>query len=179
MQGPPTVLAGLAPAAEVAAFAVAAIVFQQILLLIRAASTGFLPFASAEGAADDRARLAAVFRSHLRLTITVIGPIAGFLVVFADPILTAWLGADFAAEAADALTFLALAGFLLAVSTPSADVAAGVGRPAWNLAYALAAAAIGITVGATTCRGIGASGAALGLLIGVSVVTPPFLLLTA
>jgi len=179
MQGPPTALAGLAPAAEVAAFAVAAVVFQQILLLIRAASTGFLPFASAEGASQDRGRLAAVFRSHLRLTIAVIGPIAGFLVVFADPILTAWLGADFAAEVADPLRFLALAGLLLAISTPSADVSAGVGRPAWNLAYALTAAAIGTTSAILLAGQSGASGAALGLLIGVSVATPPFLLLTA
>ena len=179
MQGPPTVLAGLAPAAEVAAFAVAAVVFQQILLLVRAASTGFLPFASAEGAAPDRARLAAVFRSHLRLTIAVIAPVSGFLAVFAEPVLTVWLGADFAAEAAGPLRYLAVAGFLLAVSTPSADVAAGVGRPAWNLAYALAAGAVGIAAALLLAGESGASGAALGLLIGVSVVTPPFLLLTA
>ena len=179
MQGPPTVLAGLAPAHELAAFAVAAVVFQQIVLLTRAASTAFLPFASAEGASDDRERLAAVFLSHLRLTVTVIGPVAGFLIVFAEPMLTLWLGADFAAEIADPLRLLAVAGFLLAVSTPAADVAHGVGRPGWNLAFNLAAGGIGITATVLLAGRSGADGAALGLLIGVSVVTPAFLLLTA
>lgn len=179
MQGPPTVLAGVAPADELAAFAVAAVVFQQIVLLIRAASTAFLPFASATGGDDDRERLAEVFRSHLRLTVTVIGPVAGFLIVFAEPILTLWLGADFAAEIADPLRLLAMAGFVLAVSTPAADVAHGVGRPGWNLAYNLAAGATGITATVLLARESGADGAALGLLIGVSVVTPAFLVLTA
>lgn len=178
MQGPPTVLVGLAPASEVAAFAVAAVVFQQILLLSRAAGTGFKPFASAESAAHDRARLARVFHSYLRLTIAVIGPATGFLLVFAKPLLTVWLGGDFAEQAADPLKFLALAGFLLALSTPSAEVANGIGRVKWNLAYALAAGAIGSTAALLLAGRSGASGAALGLLIGVSVVTLPFILLT-
>ncbi len=95
MQGPTTVLIGLAPAAEVAVYAVAAVVLQQILLLVNAAGTGFLPFAGAESAARGRARLALVFRSYLRLIIAVVGPIAGFLLVFAESILTVWLGAGF------------------------------------------------------------------------------------
>lgn len=179
MQGPLTVLVGLAPAAEVAAYAVAAIVFQQILLLVRAAGTGFVPYASAESAVHDRARLALVFRSYLRLIIAVIGPVVGFLLVFAEPILTVWLGADFAAQADDPLGILALAGFVLALSTPSAEVALGLGRPGWNLAYALVAGAVGTTVALLLAGGSGASGAALGLMIGVSVVTPPFVFLTA
>jgi O-antigen/teichoic acid export membrane protein len=179
LQGPPTILAGDAPSAEVAAFAVPAVVLTQLTLLIAATSTGFLPFASAESAGDDHRRLSAVFRSHLRMTVTVLGPIVGFLVVFAGPLLTAWLGADFASQAADPLRFLALAGFVLAISAPPADVARGIGRPGWNLAYVIVAASLCIAAALAFVPDSGATGAALGLLIGLAIATPPFLCLVA
>jgi O-antigen/teichoic acid export membrane protein len=179
MHGPPTVLAGSAPSAEVAAFAVPAVVLQQLLLLVGAASTGFMPFASAESAAADRGRLSAVFRSHLRLTIAVIGPIAGFLVVFADPLLRAWVGADFASQAADPLRLLAATGLVLALAGPPGDISRGLGRAGWGLAHGIVAAGVGILVAVPAVERSGATGAALGLLIGVSVATPPFLYLVA
>ena len=54
IQGPPTVLAGDAPSGELAVFAVPALVLQQLVMLVGAASVGFLPFASGQSASGDR-----------------------------------------------------------------------------------------------------------------------------
>ena len=58
-------------------------------------SIGFLPFASGESARADTAHLSAVFTSHMRLTLLAMGPLAAFLAVFADPLLSAWVGSRF------------------------------------------------------------------------------------
>ncbi|MDQ3571817.1 MAG: oligosaccharide flippase family protein [Actinomycetota bacterium] len=179
LHGPPTVLAGSAPSAEVAAFAVAAIVLQQLTLLVSAASTGFLPFASRESITEDRIRLASVFRSHTRLTIAVLAPVVAFLVVFADPLLTAWVGADFASRAEEPLKFLALAGFVLALSAPPGDVTRGLGRPSWNLAHGVVGGVLSVVAAVLLVDSEGAGGAALGLLCGVSLATAPFFFLVA
>ena len=179
LQGPPTVLAGDAPSGELAVFAVPALVLQQLVTLVGAASIGFLPFASGQSAREDRAHLSAVFNSHVRLTLLTMGPIAGFLIVFAQPLLEAWVGGSFASDAADPLRLLAAAALLVALSAPPADVARGLGKPGWALAYVLAAAAIGIGVSIPAVRDSGAEGAALGLVMGVGITTPVFLVAVA
>ena len=179
IQGPPTVLAGEAPSAELAAFAVPALVLQQLTLLVISGSIGFLPFASAESASEERTRLAAVFRSHLRLTLAVMGPLAGFLIVFANPLLSAWIGSEFASQADGPLSFLAAAALVLALSTPPADVARALGRPGWVFIFTLAAAAGAIAATVLLVDAHGAAGAALGLLIGLTLATVPFLFIVA
>jgi O-antigen/teichoic acid export membrane protein len=176
MQGPATVLAGNASSAELAAFAVPAVVLAQFTLLISASSTGFLPFASAESIAESPARLAAVFRSHLRLLVAVLGLLVAFLVVFADPLLTAWIGGDFATEATEPLQLLAVAGLVLALSAPPSDVARARGYASWTFAYTVAGATSGILAALLLVDDLGASGAALGLLIGFSVPVVPLLI---
>lgn len=178
IQGPPTVLAGEVPSAELAAFAVPALVLQQLALLVTSGSLGFMPFASAESV-GERTRLAAVFRSHLRLTLAVMGPLAGFLIVFADPLLSAWVGSDFASQAAGPLRFLAAAALVLALSAPPADVARALGRPGWVFAFTLAGAAVAIGATVLLVDPHEATGAALGLLTGLSLATGPFLFIVA
>ena len=179
IQGPPTVLAGEVPSAELAAFAVPAMVLQQLTLLIASASLGFMPFASAESARDSRTRLAAVFRSNLRLTLAVMGPIAGFLIVFADPLLSAWIGSEFASQAADPLRFLAAAALVLSLSGPPADVARGLGHPGWVFVFTLVAAGAAIGTAVLAVGTYGATGAALGLFAGPALAMIPFLLIVS
>jgi O-antigen/teichoic acid export membrane protein len=179
LQGPPTVLAGVARAAELTAFAVPAMVLQQLTVLVTSTSTAFMPFASAESAGDDLSHLSMVFRSHMRLTLMAMGPVAGFLVVFASPLLTAWVGADFASHASDPLKLLAVAGLVLALSAPASDVARGLGRPGWTLAYSGCAALVAIAAALVLADRRGAAGAAASLLIALTVTTVPFVLATA
>jgi O-antigen/teichoic acid export membrane protein len=179
LQGPPTVLAGDAPSGELAVFAVPALILQQLVTLVGAASIGFLPFASGQSAREDTAHLSAVFNSHVRLTLLTMGPIAGFLIVFAYPLLEAWVGGSFASDAANPLRLLAGAALLVALSAPPADVARGLGKPGWALGYVLSAAAIGIGISIPAVRDSGADGAALGLFLGVAITTPVFLFAVA
>jgi O-antigen/teichoic acid export membrane protein len=177
IQGPPTVLAGKAVSSQLAAYAVPALVLQQLTQLVSSASLGFLPFASGESASEDRSRLADVFASHLRLSLLVMGPIAGFLAVFADPLLAAWVGSNFGSDAADPLRLLAGAALLLALSAPPADVARALGKPSWTLGFTIAAASIGLLVAFAAVGPWEATGAALALFAGLAAATPPFILL--
>lgn len=177
IQGPPTVLAGAASSAELAVFAVPALVMQQFTLLARSASVAFLPFASGESVASDRTRLAAVFTAHLRLTILVVAPLAGFLAVFAYPLLSAWVGSDFASDASTPLRLLAVAALMLVLSSPAADVARAVGKPSWVLAFTISTAFLGLTIALQTIGRYGATGAALALAGSLLPTTVPFVLL--
>ncbi len=172
IQGPPTVLAGQASAAELAAFAVPALVLQQLGMLVGAASIGFLPFASGEAARADTSHLSAVYTSHMRLTLLAMGPLAAFFAVFADPLLSAWVGSDFGQQAVGPLQLLAGVAVAIALSAPPADVARGFGKPSWTLLFAVAAAVIGIVTAVLTVGELGAAGAALGLLVGLGLTTP-------
>jgi O-antigen/teichoic acid export membrane protein len=175
IHGPPTVLAGEAPSAEVTAYAVPALVLQQLILLSSAATIAFAPFASAQSAGEDVSHLARVSVSNLRLTTVVMGGVAAFLIAFSEPLLAAWIGPDLANEATPPTQLLALATLMAALSAPPADVARGLGRPSWVLVYTVAAAVVGISTSILAVPSMGASGAALGLLGGVLVATPPFL----
>ena len=179
LQGPPTVLAGHAGTAELATYAVPAIVLQQLTLLASSASLGFMPLASAESADDDRTRLTAIFRSHMRLTMLVMGPVAAYLAVFAEPLLSTWIDADFAAQAADPLRFLAGAGLMVALSAPAADVARGLGRPGWVLVYTVSAGAVAILAGLVFVEPHGAAGVAGALCLSLTITTIPLVAFVA
>lgn len=171
LQGPPTVLAGTRGTAELATYAVPAIVLQQITLLASSASLGFMPLASAESAADDRSRLTAIFRSHMRLTLLVMGPIVAYLVVFAEPLLATWINAGFAARAADPLRLLAWAGLMVALSAPAADVARGLGRPGWIVVYTVASGVLAVLLALVLVSASGAAGVAGALCLSLTPTT--------
>ncbi len=173
INGPPVVLAAHVSAAEVPPFSVPHQVLQKLTLLIGSASMAFFPFASAASAGDDR-RLAQVFLSHTRLTLLVMGAIVAYLMVFPGPLLTAWIGAEFARAAAPCLSLLALAALVLALSGPPADVARGLGHPSWVLVYTAFVAGLGLATSFWLVGPYRATGAALALLTGVVAGTLPF-----
>ena len=174
LQGPPSVLAGHASTSEVAAFAVPATILQQLIVLASATSLGFSAFASAESAHADRTRLADVFRANLRLTLLVIGPVTAYLVVFAHVLLATWIDAGFADDAAGALRWLAVAALMVALSAPAADVARGLGRPAWVVWFTAVAAALAVGLSFALVAGGGASGVAQAMALALVATVIPF-----
>ena len=179
LQSPPTVLAAHVSTAELATYAIPAIVLQQLLMLASSASLGFLPMASAESAGTDRTRLASIFGSHLRLTLLVMGPIVAYLAVFAETLLSAWIDDAFAAQAAGPLRFLAVGALIVALGAPPADVVRGLGRPGWLVVYAVGASAIEIVAALALVTEHGAAGVAFALLLGVGLATPPLIVAVA
>ena len=174
LQGPPSVLAGHAPTSEVAAFAVPATILQQLIVLASATSLGFRSFASAESADPDRTRLGAVFRANLRLTLLVMGPVTAYLVVFAHPLFATWIDDGFADDAAGAMRWLAVAALMVALSAPPADVARGLGRPAWVVCFTAAAAALAVGLSFVLVESGGASGVAEAMAVALIVTVIPF-----
>lgn len=171
--GPPAVLAGHTTTAELVTYTVPALVLQQLIVLVTSASLGFLPLASDASAGTDRTRLAAIFRSHLRLTLLVMGPIVAYLAVFAEPLLAAWIDPGFAAAAADPLRFLSGGALMIALSAPPADVARGLGRPGWVVWFTFAAAAMELAFALALVTRYGATGVALALCMGLVIATLP------
>ncbi len=179
MQGPPTILAADSTTDQVAAFAVPSVILQQLIVLTTVTSLGFLPFASAESAAADSNRLAAVFLANLRMTVIAIGPIVAFLVIWGHPLLTTWIGGEFADDAIGPLHYLAVAAAMVALSAPAADVARGLNRPVWTVVYTGATAVISLAVALALVGAHGATGVAAGLAAGLVLITPPFVVLVA
>ncbi|MGI8729317.1 MAG: lipopolysaccharide biosynthesis protein [Solirubrobacteraceae bacterium] len=174
LQGPPSVLAGHAPTSELAAFAVPSTILQQLIVLGSATSLGFLSFASAASADEDRSQLAAVFRANVRLTLLAMGPVAAFLIVFGRPLLSTWIDAGFAADAVGPLRWLAIAALMISLSAPVADVARGLGRPAWVVWFTVVAAALALGGSFALVSGHGAAGVAGAMAIALVATVVPF-----
>lgn len=179
VNGVPLVLAAHVDAAEIPEFSVPHMVLQKLTILIAAASLVFLPFASATATAVGRSRLKAVFESHLRLTILVMGPVTAYLAVFAPTLLGAWVSPEFALAAAPCLRLLVVTVLVLAISGPPADVARAFGHPGWVLAYTSSVAALGVGISVVTIPLRGPVGAAFALSVSVFVGTVPLVLVVA
>lgn len=174
MQGPPTILAAHSTTDQVAAFAVPSVILQQLIVLTTVTSLGFMPFASAESAAVDSGRLTAMFRANLRMTVLAIGPAVLYLVIWGHPLLTTWIGRGFADDAIGPLRWLAGAAAMVAFSAPAADVARGLNRPSWTVAYTASAAAISVAGGFVLVAAHGATGVAAALGCALVLTTLPF-----
>jgi len=94
-------------------------------------------------------------------------------------LLEAWVTKEFSLEAAPCLRLLAMTALVLALSGPPADVARGLGRPSWVLAYTSAVAFLGLGVSSIAIPTYGAVGAAAALFLSITVGTIPFLFIVA
>lgn len=179
MQGPPTLLAAYSTTDQVAAFAVPSIILQQLIVLTTATSFSFMPFASAESTALDTQRLETVFRANLRMTLLAIGPPVLYLAIWGRPLLETWINPEFADDAIGPLRFLAGVAAMVALSAPPADVARGLGRPSWTAIYTATAAGVAITASFALVGRYGATGAGAALCAGLTLATPPFVVIVA
>lgn len=179
INGAPLILAVHVSAAALPAFSVPHLVLQKLTVLMGSASLVFLPFASAASDGADRSRLRVAFESHLRLTILVMGPMTGYLAVFAPALLGAWVNPEFGRAAAPCLRLLAAGALVLALSGPPADVARAFGRPGWVLAYTSGVAGLGLVISLVAIPLHGTVGAAFAFFASVLVGTGPLLLVVA
>lgn len=179
LQGPPTVLAGYSSTVEVAAFSVPNLALAQLATVASSTSFGFLPFVSAMSLNPDRRHLRDVYRSNLRLTLLIMGPVTLYLAIFSRVLLTAWIGSGFAGRASGAMAALCGVALLLALSTAPADVVRGLGRPSWLVVYTGVCAALSIGVAFALAPVHGAAGAAIALLVALAVTTIPFAFVVA
>jgi O-antigen/teichoic acid export membrane protein len=179
INGPALILGTRVNTSVIPAFAIPHAVLQKLLTLVSSASLAFFPFASAAATTDDRSRLGVAFVAHLRLTILVMGGMAAFLSIFAPVLLETWVNKAFAIEGAPCLRLLAITALVLGLSGPPADVARGLGRPSWVLAYTSVVAFLGVGFSLILIPAYGPVGAAAALLLSITVGTIPFLFIVA
>jgi O-antigen/teichoic acid export membrane protein len=134
-----------------------------------------VPLASQLHAADDSDRLRELYTTGTRLTLALYVPIATVLVVLARPILTAWLGQEYA-EYAPLVLILTLAGLISTSQWPAGSILQGISghRP-----VAVASLASGITnlgLSAALISPLGLTGVAVGTLAPTAVECLGFVL---
>ena len=91
--------------------------------------TTLFPAFSTLGVVGHQERLEALFARSLKYLVLVLGPLILLLVLFAEEILQAWLGSDFAMQSTVVLQMLALGVLFSSLSHIPYALLQGVGRP--------------------------------------------------
>jgi len=134
------------------------------------------PLASELHAENDLARLRALYIVGSRLTLAIFLPIACTFVVLAGPILTAWVGADYA-NSAPIVVILVLASLIETSQWPAMALLQGIARhqPLARMWAAAAVANLGLSI-ALVHSFLGVTGVAIGTLIPTTAVCFGFVL---
>jgi O-antigen/teichoic acid export membrane protein len=169
-------VAALVGVGAVAFYVVPVSVAQRLTGLVATVSTAFLPAATQLQAAGDRERFRELYLRSERVVALVALPVGVLLVVFAEPILDLWLGAEFAERSAWPLRFLALGYSLSALGTIPAVACDALGRPGVTTAFSLGGAVFNVTMCALLIPRHGIAGASLVILLQGLVSLPLFLL---
>lgn len=148
---------------------------QRLTSLVANVVVAFLPAASELHARGDRPRFEELYFRAAKSVALVILPIGVVLVIFAEPILSVWLGADFAARSAWPLRLLAAGYTVSAMGTIPAVTCDAVGRPGVTTAFSIAGAVVNISLALILIPRYGLVGAASVILVHASVSLPVFL----
>jgi O-antigen/teichoic acid export membrane protein len=132
------------------------------------ALTLFPAFSTSAGRGDTEWIRRLLVRS-LKFLILLVGPCALLLAFFAQPLLTFWLGARFAAEGTLALQILAVGVFFNSLAYVPYNLLYGVGRPDLNAKFHLAELPLHIALAWFLVTRFGLPGAALAWTIRVSL----------
>jgi O-antigen/teichoic acid export membrane protein len=134
-----------------------------------------LPLASELHADDDQARLRSLYIISTRLTLGTFSAIGISLVVLAGPILTVWVGKEYA-DYAYLVFVLMLASFIDIPTWPAGSVLQGIARHRFLAILSLCSGIANLTLSLLLVRPLGLLGVALGTLIPTTVICLGFTL---
>jgi O-antigen/teichoic acid export membrane protein len=134
-----------------------------------------LPLASELHAENDRVRLRSLYIVSTRLTLATFLTTGISLVVLAGPILTIWIGAEFA-NYAHLVFILTLASLIDIPTWPAGFVLQGIGRHRFTAVMALCSGIANLALSLILVRQLGLLGVALGTLIPTTVICLGFVL---
>jgi O-antigen/teichoic acid export membrane protein len=123
-----------------------------------------LPLASALHAENDQARLRMLYVTSTRVTLGVFLTFAVSLVILAGPILTIWVGAEFA-DYAYLIFVLTLASLIDIPTWPAGSVLQGIARHRFTAVMALCMGITNLVFSLILVQRLGLLGVALGTLI--------------
>lgn len=129
-----------------------------------------LPLASELHAEQDLARLRLLYTAGTRLTLAISIAIGGCLILLARPLLTIWVGPEYA-SAAPLVALLTLASILAAAQWPAAAILQGMARHRLLAASSLVAGIANLVLSITFVQFWGLTGVALGTLIPAAAET--------
>ena len=152
------------PIASIAPYNVARRLSESTYVLTRQFMKVLLPLASELHAENDLGRLRRVFLLGTRVTLALALLIGLTLIVLARPILTAWVGPDYA-SAAGLVAILTTASFLAAAQWPAGAVLQGMARHRVLAATALGSGLANLALSIALVRPLGVTGVALGTLL--------------
>ena len=158
------VIAAFLPVAAVTPYALARRLSEISLLLTDQFVKVLMPLASELDAARDSARLRVVCVLSLRLTLAVLMPLSLVLVVFAQPILVAWVG-DAYAGGAPLVAILAVAALFRGIEWPVAALLQGIARHGRIAVLSIASGLANLGLSIVLVQAMGVVGVAYGTLI--------------
>ena len=158
------VIAAALAVAAVTPYAIARKLSEAPRLLTEQLVKVFLPLASELHAADDRARLRALYLEGTRLVLALYLPLGLTIVLLAPPLLTRWVGPQYADEARLVLV-LTLAGLFDLSQWPAGAVLQAMARHRPLAAIAIGSAAANLALSLLLVRPFGTLGVAVGTLI--------------
>src|SRR5262245_19735364 len=121
------VIAASLPISAVAPYTIARKLSELALILTDQLLKVLLPLASELYAEDDRAHLRSLYITSTRLTLAILLPVGGVLIVLTRPILTAWVGAAYA-DYAHLVAILTLANLIGISMWPAASILQSMAR---------------------------------------------------
>ena len=158
------VIAAFLPVAAVTPYALARRLSEISLVLASQFIKVLMPLASELDAARDHARLRAVYVLALRLTLAALLPPTLILVVFAQPVLVAWVGEAYAG-AAPLVAILAVAALFRGIGWPAGALLQGVARHGRVAILSIASGLSNVVLSIVLVQSLGVVGVAYGTLI--------------
>ncbi len=168
-------VAALVSVAAVTFYVIPVAIAQRLTTLVGTVTVAFLPAATQLQAERDKGRFdELVFRAEKLVALAVL-PVAALLLVFAEPILSLWLGPEFAERSAWPLRLLVAGYALSSLGTVLAVACDAVGRPGVTTAFSLAGAAFNVSLCVVLIPRFGITGAAAVILCQSLVSLPVFI----
>src|SRR5262249_50375839 len=122
-----------------------------------------VPLASELRADNDQIRLRSVYLTGTRLTLAIFLPFGCTLVILARPILTLWVGADYA-DYAHLVTILVVASLIDTSQWPGGSVLQGMARHRPLAIISVGTGVTNLALSIVLVRNLGLTGVALGTL---------------
>jgi len=134
---------------------------------------GFIPLTSQLEAQGEAARLRTLYLTGTRITLAICLPFAAVVMILAGPLLTLWVGEQYA-EYAPIVIVLTTASILEVAFWPGGTILQGLGRHHYLAVITVCAAAANITLSILLVRSYGLIGVAVGTLLPTALLTFPW-----
>jgi O-antigen/teichoic acid export membrane protein len=160
------------PIASVSYYAVPLNLAQRMLSLVPNITTAVFPAVS--GFQDKPEHLRQLYLRCTKSVLIIMLPVTAALVALAGPILSLWMGADFAAQSTPTLRLLAVAFLLASFSAVPCVFAEGLGKPELPALFAAISAVLNLGFALLLIPRFGIAGPALALIANALLQVPVF-----